>query len=170
MTSTALLAAGLALLLGGCPETFETDAGPVTDGGIADGAPPQPDASRPDGPPLPPALAHIIDVGQGDGSLFVTRSGLRVLVDCGPSSRTLNYLQDRLGPGASVDVLVITHPDADHVGGCQRIIEQLKVGWIFTNGRLEQCGTQTCKKLVAAIKNHKLPGPCFTDMKGEGGH
>lgn len=174
-TSTTLFAACLTLLLGACPEPYDTDAGPAGDAGAAadadlrDGASPRPDAQRPDGLSLLPAVAHIIDVGQGDSSLFVTRSGLRVLVDCGSSSKAVNYLLDRLGPGAAIDALVITHPDADHVGACKRIIEQLKVGWIFTNGRLEQCGTQTCSTLVATLKGHKQPGACFNHMKGEGG-
>ena len=163
------------LIATGCPEEYSTDAAVAVDGQVArEGGPPLPDRGRDGSPPadakvLLPAVAHFIDVGQGDGSLFQARSGLRVLVDCGPSSKASKYLVDRLGQGATIDALIITHPDADHIGGCQRIIDQLKVGWIFTNARLELCTTQTCKKLVASFTNHKLPGPCFKDMVSEGG-
>lgn len=159
----------LVITLGACPEQFSTDSGTRVDGRVRDGTWPAPDGPGPDSTMLPPAVAHYIDVGQGDGALFQARSGLSVVVDCGVSSAAKQYLTDRLSPGATIDALVITHPDADHLGGCQRIIDEFKVGWIFTNGRLELCGTQTCKKLVASIKNHKLPGPCFADMIGDGG-
>ena len=164
---------GLVLAIAGCPEAYTTDSGAGLDSWVHDGAPlpreTAPDGSESDGTVSPPAVAHFVDVGQGDGSLFEARSGLRLVLDCGVSSKAKQYLVDRLGPGATIDALVISHPDADHLGGCQRIIDEFKVGWIFTNGRLEQCTTQTCKKVVASIKNHQLPGPCFADMIGGGG-
>lgn len=60
----------------------------------------------------------FIDVGQGDAAFASTPSGKTVLVDAGPpesSGRLARFLRSRLsGP---IDVAVLTHPHADHVGG-----------------------------------------------------
>ncbi len=60
------------------------------------------------------------DVGQGDAVLL--RSGERVmLVDTGPDPETLGACLDRFGVGR-IDLLVLTHFDADHRGGFDAVL------------------------------------------------
>ncbi len=69
------------------------------------------------GDPWPPKDWWLVgcDVGQGDG--FVVRSqGHVVVIDTGPDPQTMDACLDRLDVDA-VDLLVITHFHADHVGG-----------------------------------------------------
>lgn len=60
----------------------------------------------------------FLDVGQGDAVFVSTPSGRTALVDAGPpesAARLVRFLRARLsGP---IDVVVLTHPHADHVGG-----------------------------------------------------
>jgi competence protein ComEC len=85
--------------------------------------------SRPDG------LLHVVmlDVGQGDSILVLTPNGRRLLVDGGPQA---SVLLDRLGRRFApwdrrLDLIVLTHPDADHVGGLPAVIERYRVAAVL---------------------------------------
>lgn len=70
----------------------------------------------------------FLDVGQGDAILIQTPSGKSMLVDGGPT----NIILERLAREMSyfdndIDVLVATHPDADHVTGLIPVLEKYKI-------------------------------------------
>ncbi|HUH13255.1 MAG TPA: ComEC/Rec2 family competence protein, partial [Longimicrobiales bacterium] len=83
---------------------------------------------------------HAIDVGQGDALALRTPRGRWILVDAGPRgmgydagrSRVVPYLL-RQGAGR-LDLLVITHPDADHVGGAAAVLDALGAGAVLDPG------------------------------------
>jgi competence protein ComEC len=89
------------------------------------------------GPPLaavvaPPALEiHVIDVGQGDAVALRTPRGSWLLVDAGPRSRSFDAGRAIVVPylmrqGAwELEALLLTHPDADHIGGAAAVVEAL---------------------------------------------
>lgn len=88
--------------------------------------------SRPDG------NLHIsfLDVGQGDAILIQTPTGRQVLVDGG---RYPNVLLAELGRqmpfwDRSLDIVVATHADDDHVGGLVEVMERFQVDHLLTNG------------------------------------
>ena len=60
----------------------------------------------------------FLDIGQGDSIFIQAPSGGQVLIDGGPDSSVLRQL-GRVMPwyDHSIDVLVATHPDADHISG-----------------------------------------------------
>ena len=62
---------------------------------------------------------HFFDVGQGDSILIVTPSGRQALIDGGPGADSASQaLADALPPGdRSLDLVIMTHPDADHGRG-----------------------------------------------------
>jgi competence protein ComEC len=75
----------------------------------------------------------MIDVGQGDAIFVEFPGGETLLVDTGPltlagdaGKRTIAPFLKRKGIGA-IDILVITHPDADHCGGAASIIRSFPV-------------------------------------------
>jgi competence protein ComEC len=72
---------------------------------------------------------HFFDVGQGDSALIVTPEGRQVLVDGGPApGSAIGALSDAMPKGdRSLDLVVMTHLDADHSRGLIDVLDQYKV-------------------------------------------
>jgi competence protein ComEC len=66
-----------------------------------------------------------LDVGQGDSLLLQVREGA-VLVDQGPPEAEVDDQLRRLGV-RRLALLVLTHPQRDHVGGAAEVLEHLQV-------------------------------------------
>ena len=71
--------------------------------------------------PPPGWIAIACDVGQGDALLLRGHSGGVVLVDAGPDPTAIDTCLDDAGI-AQVDLLVLTHPHADHVDGLPGVL------------------------------------------------
>jgi len=78
----------------------------------------------------------FLDVGQGDAALIEGPEGHRILVDGGPSGPALKRALDRHLPfyDRRIDLVVLTHPQADHVGGLPAVVESYEVGAVMTTG------------------------------------
>ena len=83
----------------------------------------------------------FLDVGQGDATLVSTPGGRHVLIDAGLRSpyvdegeRTIRPHLERFGIGR-LDALVLTHADADHVGGARAVLQSVEVGRLVVNGQ-----------------------------------
>jgi competence protein ComEC len=77
--------------------------------------------------PPPPRGVRItfLDVGQGDAVLIQTAAGA-LLVDQGPPEAQVARQLQRLGV-RRLALLVLTHPQRDHVGGAADVLERLHV-------------------------------------------
>jgi competence protein ComEC len=80
---------------------------------------------------LPDGLLHVafLDVGQGDAILVTTPDGRQMLIDGGPTATDLNW---RLGQEMpfwdhSLNLVVNTHPDADHLAGLVPLLDRYQV-------------------------------------------
>ena len=73
---------------------------------------------------------HVLDVGQGDALLAVAPSGATLLVDGGPSGAALLRELARTLPRGdrSIDAVVATHSQADHVSGLFSVLDRYRVG------------------------------------------
>ena len=71
----------------------------------------------------------ILDVDQGDARFIETPSGLQVLVDGGPEGSVLLSELGRQVPfwDRSLDVVLLTHPDSDHLAGLVPALERYGV-------------------------------------------
>jgi competence protein ComEC len=80
---------------------------------------------------LPDGRLHVVflDVGQGDAIFIQTPSGRQVLVDGGPSETALLAQLGRQMPfwDRTLDVMVLTHPESDHVTGLASVLERYQV-------------------------------------------
>ncbi|MDY5213298.1 ComEC/Rec2 family competence protein [Intestinibacter sp.] len=75
---------------------------------------------------------HIIDVGQADSILITTPSSKNMLIDGGDedSSKIIkSYLKNK--KVKNLDVVVATHPDSDHIGSLDDIIDNFDVEKIY---------------------------------------
>ncbi|MCL5961685.1 MAG: DNA internalization-related competence protein ComEC/Rec2 [Chloroflexi bacterium] len=79
--------------------------------------------------PSGPTVVSFLDVGQGDAILMQTASGRRVLVDGGPSPSAISNLLGRRLPfwDRSIDLVVLTHANEDHLAGLTEVIERQDV-------------------------------------------
>ena len=84
----------------------------------------------------------FFDVGQGDAALITTPAERRILVDTGPrsfegraalSTAVLPYLR-RTGV-RHLHTVVVTHPDADHLGGLPPLLRHVSVGRVLHSGQ-----------------------------------
>ena len=78
----------------------------------------------------------VLDVGQGDAILVTTPGGERIVVDGGPSGIALARELGAVLPHweREVAAIVLTHPQADHVGGLPTLLERFDVGTVYDNG------------------------------------
>jgi competence protein ComEC len=75
---------------------------------------------------------HFIDVGQGD-SILIDLAEMEVLIDAGDRSPgVINYLSSCID--GSLEVMVATHPHADHIGGLIDVLAKYDVNDIWLNG------------------------------------
>ncbi len=97
---------------------------------------------------------HFIDVGQGDATL-ITCGGHSMLIDAGDDSKgtaVQNYLQKQ--KIKALDYLILTHPDADHIGGAPVIITKFDVDKVFVSDYEKD--NKTWQKLMQALDNKSL--------------
>lgn len=91
---------------------------------------------------------HFIDVGQGDATLFEENSNY-LLIDCGRSDTKIgSHLGSKGIP--RIDYLITTHPDADHIGGCDYVLENFNVSKVRDNGQNHT--TQAYKDYITLAK------------------
>lgn len=105
---------------------------------------------RPDG------RLHVIfcDVGQGDSILIKTPSGHTLLVDGGPDDKVLSCLGGKLPFWQrSLDLAVLTHPQADHVTGLVSVARNMSVGRLLSTGIKNNIGAyRSLEELVSGGK------------------
>ena len=75
---------------------------------------------------------HIIDVGQGDSIFIQTLENKRILIDAGDeeAEHTVYSYLKRKGV-KKIDVLIATHPDTDHIGSMDYIIDKFKISHFY---------------------------------------
>ncbi len=70
---------------------------------------------------------HFIDVGQGDSIFIQSPKGKTMLIDGGTASGGDKVVAHLKSLGVStIDYVVATHPDADHIGGLLDVFAHLK--------------------------------------------
>lgn len=81
-------------------------------------------AVRPDGQ----LSVSFLDVGQGDAALLHTPSGRQVLIDGGPDSSVLEEIGRRMSFfDRTIDLLVLSHPNLDHLSGLVEVLRRYDV-------------------------------------------
>ncbi|MCL5435746.1 MAG: MBL fold metallo-hydrolase [Patescibacteria group bacterium] len=106
---------------------------------------------------------NVLDVGQGDAILATTISGSQVLIDGGPAGG--GVLRELSGQmpffDRSLDLVVATHADADHIGGLVEVLARYRVKYVLTSDIPADTATfQAFSEKLAASGAHIIrPGP-----------
>lgn len=76
----------------------------------------------------------FFDVGQGDSVLIQAPSGKDILIDGGPDQKVIGRLNETLPfYDKYIDMIIITHPHADHIAGLIKVLDKYQVGTIYYN-------------------------------------
>jgi beta-lactamase superfamily II metal-dependent hydrolase len=92
---------------------------------------------------------YFIDVGQGDATL-VLHGELSMLIDTGDDSKgtMLQNTLQKLGI-TKLDLLILTHPDSDHIGGAPVIITKFDVDQVLMSDYVKD--NKMYEKLLQAL-------------------
>lgn len=98
---------------------------------------------------------HFLDVGQGDSCFVELPNNETLLIDAG-LSKYANYVSTyiaTLGYG-TIDYVVATHADADHIGGLYKIFEDFEVESCVTS--FVKSDTKTYQGFCQAVKDEGI--------------
>jgi competence protein ComEC len=99
-------------------------------------------------------VVRFFDVGQGDSALVTTPSGAHLLFDGGPDSELVSTDLAALGV-KRLDVIVASHPHADHIIGLPGVLARFPVGLVLEPGCPDTSAIQA--DLDTAIADEHVP-------------
>jgi len=106
----------------------------------------------------------FLDVGQGDAIFIQSPTGNQFLIDSGNGINILTKLSEVLPFfDRSIDAVLATHPDQDHIGGFPDVLKFYKVQKYFQNGA--EYNTATAKEVLKDIDTEKIEN--ITLCRGE---
>ena len=77
----------------------------------------------------------FLNVGQGDSAFIQTPEGHQILIDGGPTSAVLGKISQRMPFwDKTLDLVILTHPESDHMNGLLDVLKRYKADYILWNG------------------------------------
>lgn len=75
---------------------------------------------------------HFLDVGQGDAIFIESPTGTQLLIDGGRDASVLNGLRQEMSFfDRTIDFVLATHPDSDHISGLVDVLQRYRIGQII---------------------------------------
>lgn len=102
-------------------------------------------------------IIHFFDVGQGDGIFFeLPGSHIQVLIDGGPNGSILSKLGSVMPFwDRTIDLVILTHPHADHVDGLIDVLKRYDIGMVIESG--VAYATPDYAEWNAVVKQKEIP-------------
>jgi len=109
----------------------------------------------------------FLDIGQGDSIFIDSPSGRQVLIDGGPDASVLRRLPQVMPLyDHSIDVVIGTHPDSDHIAGLIDVLQRYDVSYVVQSSVLGS--TPTWNAFEDAIKADQKKGTrVITAIRGQ---
>jgi len=99
-------------------------------------------------------LINFLDVGQGDSIFIETPTKKQVLIDGGPNEKVIEELNNILPFwDKKIDLIVLTHPEHDHIRGLIEVLKYYRVENILFTGISKD--SREYKKWLKDIKSEK---------------
>lgn len=99
---------------------------------------------------------YFFDVGQGDAILVKTPENQTMLIDGGPNNKVLEKLGEHL-PALTkrIDIVLLTHPHADHVTGLLEVLKRYDIGAVILSGA--ELKTDVYAEFLKIIEDKNVP-------------
>jgi competence protein ComEC len=105
-----------------------------------------------------PPRIYFLDVGQGDSELVVFPGNIKIMTDAGPDNKVLQSLASVMPQSDTyIDLAIVSHPELDHFGGYNSVLDHYRVGAFIYNGRDAEPGNAAWAQLRAKIKDKNIP-------------
>ncbi len=104
----------------------------------------------------PDGNLHVVfcDVGQGD-AVLVSKGEVQMLIDAGPSGIVMDCLDNNVPFwDREIEVVVNTHPDRDHIGGLDEVMEKYEVGKLVING--VRGGNEDSRRVLELVREREV--------------
>ncbi len=100
----------------------------------------------------------FLNVGQGD-AILIMQGSHQILIDGGRSGKELLARLGRHVPfwDRQIEVVIATHPDADHIGGFPALLRTYRVNQVLTTGAESE--TETSRLFEEAVRTHTGAAP-----------
>ncbi len=110
----------------------------------------------------------FLDVGQGDAIFIQSPSGIQMLIDGGKNRAVVRELS-KVTPwfDRSIDVVLATHPDADHIGGLPDVLKRYDVDLIVQSSVKDEEGTDAAAFAKAAASEVEEGAQLMTAERGQ---
>lgn len=98
----------------------------------------------------------MLDIGQGDALFIKSSTGVEILIDSGRDKSVLNALREVMPFwDRSIDIVIMTNPDLDHIGGFPYIFDLYKIDKVFEPGTYND--SKIYKLLEKKMKEKNIP-------------
>jgi competence protein ComEC len=78
---------------------------------------------------------YFLDVGQGDSQFINTPDNRQIIIDGGPGDTVLSELGEIMSfSDRKIDIVVLSHPETDHMHGLISVLNKYKVDYILQSG------------------------------------
>lgn len=103
--------------------------------------------------------AYFLSVGEGDSELLFI-GDVKILIDGGPQNGRVTEALGKILPfwDKRIDLVILTHPDLDHVGGLPKVFEQFQVGGFLSIGATSTNEAfQTLSQTLSILHTKTIP-------------
>ena len=98
----------------------------------------------------------FLDIGQGDAVMIDAGSNTQILIDGGDGKDILNKLGEHLPfYDRKIELVIMTHPDKDHLGGLVEVLKYYEVEQILETGI--KCEKTICEEWDKLITEKNIP-------------
>lgn len=80
---------------------------------------------------------HLFDLGEASSVLLSAEDGSNILINTGrndDSKKIISYLDEEIGLGGEIDLLIFSNNDSDHIGHSDLVIDYFDVKEVWMNG------------------------------------
>lgn len=109
----------------------------------------------------------FLNVGQGDSAFITTPENHQILIDGGPDSTVVGKIAKQIPFwDMSLDLVILSHPEKDHMQGLLEVLKRYKVSYIVWSGIKKQ-DAEYLEWLKVLVRQKNLGAKIITAVAGQ---